>query len=89
MRFTVARPYERGTPGYAPRATKAHAVEVDTGGLVARRTMCGLVEAELRIVKADGSQRADWLDVTIGRCARCTRAIERRIASGDEMERLA
>ena len=88
MRFTVARPYERHTPGYSPPESKAHAVAVAPDGTITGQTMCGLDVDGLRLVKAGFERRADWLDVPHSRCARCARAVERRVVAGDELEEL-
>jgi hypothetical protein len=52
MRLTVARPYERHTPGYSPPESKAHAVAVAPDGTITGQTMCGLDVDGLRLVKA-------------------------------------
>lgn len=88
MRFAVARPYDRGTPGYAPRTTKSHAVEMRIDGVLAGRTMCGLDVDRLRVVKSGMDRRQDWSGITSGRCVRCQRVIDRRCSEGDEMEDL-
>lgn len=88
MRFTAARPYDRGTAGYAPRSTKVHAVEVLFDGSRAERTMCGLEVDGLRGIRSEGHRWQDWLGIASGQCSRCQRAIERRAREGDEMEDL-
>lgn len=89
MRFAVARPYGRGTPGYSAPDTKAHAVEVLPSGQMAVHTMCGLDVAGLRLETSGCNHRADWLDTDYGRCTRCEQAMKRRTVDGDELERLA
>jgi len=88
MRFAAARPYDRGTPGYAPRTTKAHAVEMQFDGVLAERTACGLEVDGLRVVKSGMDRRQDWFGIASGRCVRCQRVIGRRASEGDEMEDL-
>ena len=77
MRFAVARPYDRDTPGYSAPDTKAHAAEVLPSGHLAEHTMCRLDGAGLRL-ETSGYHR----------CARCERAVTRRTVDGDELESL-